>query len=117
MNKEEEYVVEDLEKQLRLSKNVDDITTTIRNENAEILLNLIKKLEESGTLKSLGYTKCDNYSEDDGWIEKYYKDDDNILIFQMYDKSVYKEDIDRERAGITSKELKVLVKVFKEKGW
>lgn len=46
MNEEEKNTVEELEKQLRLSMNVDDITTTIRNDEAQIILNLINKLQK-----------------------------------------------------------------------
>ena len=44
--KEEKETVEELRKQLRLAINIDDITTTIRNDDAETILNLIEKLQK-----------------------------------------------------------------------
>lgn len=46
MNEEEKNTVEELEKQLRLLMNIDDITTTIRNDEAQTILNLIEKLQK-----------------------------------------------------------------------
>lgn len=53
MNKEEKETVEELRKQLRLAINIDDVATTIRNDDAETVLNLIEKLQkENEELKS-----------------------------------------------------------------
>lgn len=59
MNEKEKNTVEELEKQLRLSMNVDDITTTIRNDEAQIILNLIEKLQKENELakKQVEYDK------------------------------------------------------------
>lgn len=46
MNKEEKETVEELRKQLRLAINIDDVATTIRNDDAETILNLIEKLQK-----------------------------------------------------------------------
>lgn len=46
MNKEEKQAIEEFRKQLKLAINIDDVTTDIRNDNAEILLNLIEKLQK-----------------------------------------------------------------------
>ena len=46
MNEEEKETVEELRKQLRLAINIDDVTTTIRNDDAETILNLIEKLQK-----------------------------------------------------------------------
>lgn len=46
MNKEEKETVEELRKQLRLAINIDDVATTIRNDDAETILNLIEKLSK-----------------------------------------------------------------------
>jgi len=46
MNKEEKETVEELIKQLRLAINIDDVATTIRNDDAETILNLIEKLQK-----------------------------------------------------------------------
>lgn len=45
MNEEEKEAIEELEKQLRLAINIDDITTTIRNKEAQTILKLIEKLQ------------------------------------------------------------------------
>lgn len=46
MNEEEKETVEELRKQLRLAINIDDVATTIRNDDAETILNLIEKLQK-----------------------------------------------------------------------
>lgn len=46
MNEEEKEAVEELRKELRLAINIDDVTTAIRNDDAETILNLIEKLQE-----------------------------------------------------------------------
>jgi hypothetical protein len=46
MNDKEKETVEELKKQLRLAINIDDVTTTIRNDDAEAILNLIEKLQK-----------------------------------------------------------------------
>lgn len=52
MNEEEKESVEEFRKQLRLAINIDDVTTAIRNDNAQTILNLIEKLQkENGELK------------------------------------------------------------------
>ena len=76
MNEKEKESIEEFRKQLRLAINIDDITTDIRNDNAQTILNLIEKLQkENEELKGLiahknGYTKkleedlfenCSNY--------------------------------------------------------
>lgn len=66
MNEEEKNTVEELEKQLRLSMNVDDITTTIRNDEAQIILNLINKLQSNRKLYEIGQEMCkqDKYTSE-----------------------------------------------------
>ena len=56
MNEEEKETVEELRKQLRLAINIDDITTTLRNDDAETILNLIEKLQKENEK-----LKADNY--------------------------------------------------------
>lgn len=52
MNEKEKESVEEFKKQLRLAMNIDDIATTIRNGYAQIILNLLEKLQkENETLK------------------------------------------------------------------
>lgn len=46
MNEEEKESIEEFRKQLRLAINIDDVTTTIRNDNAQTILNLIEKLQK-----------------------------------------------------------------------
>ena len=46
MNDIEKETVEELKKQLRLAINIDDVTTMIRNDDAEAILNLIEKLQK-----------------------------------------------------------------------
>ena len=46
MNEKEKESIEELRKQLRLAINIDDVTTTIRNDDAETILKLIEKLQK-----------------------------------------------------------------------
>ena len=46
MNEEEKNAIEEFRKQLRLAINIDDVTTTIRNDDVETILNLIEKLQK-----------------------------------------------------------------------
>ena len=46
MNEEEKESIEEFRKQLRLAINIDDVTTVIRNDNAQTILNLIEKLQK-----------------------------------------------------------------------
>lgn len=46
MNEEEKKAVEEFKKQLRLAMNIDDIATTIRNGYAQIILDMIEKLQK-----------------------------------------------------------------------
>lgn len=46
MNEEEKESIEEFRKQLILAINIDDVTTTIRNDNAQTILNLIEKLQK-----------------------------------------------------------------------
>lgn len=46
MKEEEKDAIEEFEKNLRLAINVDVITTTIRNDDAQTILNLIEKLQK-----------------------------------------------------------------------
>ena len=46
MNEEEKESIEEFRKQLRLAINIDDVATTIRNDDAETILNLIEKLQK-----------------------------------------------------------------------
>ena len=54
MNEEEKKAIEEFRKQLRLAINIDDVTTDIRNDNAQTILNLIEKLQkENEELKNI----------------------------------------------------------------
>lgn len=46
MTEEEKESIEEFRKQLRLAINIDDVTTAIRNDNAQTILNLIEKLQK-----------------------------------------------------------------------
>lgn len=46
MNEKEKEAVKEFKKQLRLAMNIDDIATTIRNGYAQIILNLLEKLQK-----------------------------------------------------------------------
>ena len=69
MNEEEKESIEEFRKQLRLAINIDDVTTAIRNDNAQTILNLIEKLqkenEELKILKS-GIQTLQNLGIEDG---------------------------------------------------
>lgn len=51
MGEEEKKTVEELRKQLRLARNIDDVATTIRNDDTETILNLIEKLQKENETK------------------------------------------------------------------
>ena len=55
MNEEEKESIEEFRKQLRLAINIDDVTTTIRNDNAQTILNLIEKLQKENEELNLKY--------------------------------------------------------------
>lgn len=59
MNEEEKETVEELRKQLRLAINIDDVATTIRNDDAETILNLIEKLQKEN--EELKQDRNNNY--------------------------------------------------------
>ena len=46
MNEEEKEAIEEFKKQLKLSINIDDVTTNIRNEEVQTILNLVEKLQK-----------------------------------------------------------------------
>lgn len=56
MNEEEKESIEEFRKQLRLAINIDDVTTVIRNDNAQTILNLLEKLQKENE-----ELKADNY--------------------------------------------------------
>lgn len=58
MSKEEKKAIDEFKKELRLAKNIDDITTRIRNEYAEIIVEVIEKQQkeiEFYSKQELGY--------------------------------------------------------------
>ena len=46
MNEEEKESIEEFRKQLRLAINIDYVTTTMRDDNAQTILNLIEKIKD-----------------------------------------------------------------------
>ena len=46
MTEKEKQAIEEIKKALRLAKNIDDITTSIRNEYVEIIVDLIDKQQK-----------------------------------------------------------------------
>lgn len=46
MNEEEKQAIEEFKKQLKLSINIDDVTTNIRNKDVQTILNLVQRLEK-----------------------------------------------------------------------
>ena len=46
LSDEEKESIEEFRKQLRLAINIDDVTTAIRNDNAQTILNLIEKQQK-----------------------------------------------------------------------
>lgn len=59
MNEEEKESIEEFRKQLRLAINIDDVATTIRNDDAETILNLIEKLQKEN--EELKQDRNNNY--------------------------------------------------------
>ena len=76
LSDEEKESIEEFRKQLRLAINIDDVTTAIRNDNAQTILNLIEKLQkENEELKDeskeyqIGFAQgC--YDKDLDWKDK-----------------------------------------------
>lgn len=64
MKEEEKDAIEEFEKNLRLAINVDVITTTIRNDDAQTILNLIEKLQKENERlkKQVEYDKTHIYT-------------------------------------------------------
>lgn len=50
MSEEEKEAIEEFKRQLRLAMNIDDIATTIRNGYAQIILNLLEKLQKENEI-------------------------------------------------------------------
>ena len=46
----EEEIIEEVEKELKLAKNIDDVATTIRNEYIEGLLDLYQQEKEKNEI-------------------------------------------------------------------
>lgn len=86
----EEEIIEEVKKELRLAKNVDDIATTIRNEYVRGLLDLYNKekeknkiLEANGFRKGL-YEKDCNYISKDKIREKIEEYEEFVNEFEEY---------------------------------
>ncbi len=74
MNEEERESIEEFRKQLRLAINIDDVATTIRNDDTETILNLVEKLQKENEdlkakLEYKQYGDLDNIE-----FEKYIND-------------------------------------------
>lgn len=91
MSEEEKNAIYEFKKELRLSTNIDDITTEIRNEYAEIILNLIdkqqKEIEELKNVKIMREYLENKFIPKDKIREK-IKDLEMII---EYDKPTYIE--------------------------
>lgn len=56
--------IEELEKELRLAINIDDIATTIRNDDAQTILSLIEKLQKENELLRKDIEGWEKYCEE-----------------------------------------------------
>ena len=91
MNEKEKETVEELRKQLRLAINIDDVTTTIRNDDAETILNLIEKLqkenEEKTTIILAGAEKVKQVEKENKKLKNFtssiFNGDIEKIIFQF----------------------------------
>lgn len=91
MNEKEKETVEELRKQLRLAINIDDVTTTIRNDDAETILNLIEKLqkenEEKTTIILAGAEKVKQVEKENKTLKNFtssiFNGDIEKIIFQF----------------------------------
>ena len=114
MSKEEKEAVEEFKKQLRLAMNIDDIATTIRNGYAQLLLNLIDKLQNNNErLRKQNKIMCDEYCPqmqkikakieklDIAILECEYSDDDS----EEYKKEVEKDKLELLKQKRILKEL------------
>lgn len=92
MNEEEKQAIEEFEKQLKLSINIDDITTNLRNEDVQTILNLVQRLEKQyeelnkdnikyRTKFVIQLDKIDNLEKENKELKKNYTDilESNIL--------------------------------------
>ena len=96
MNEEEKESIEEFRKQLRLAINIDDVTTAIRNDNAQTILNLIEKLQKEneswksyseeleGKNTEISNKKCELEFE----VEKLQKENEEL---KLYNNSITSE--------------------------
>ena len=72
----------------------------------------MSKAEEM--FEELGYKKTHTQLGD----IKYYKDNDNVIVFKLNDRSFYKSgEYDGMSDSITMRELQAINEFCKEKGW
>lgn len=74
MNEKEKEAIEEFKKQLRLAMNIDDIATTIRNGYAQIILDMIEKLQKDNEELKNAVNIVNKEKSD--WIRAYQEEKD-----------------------------------------
>lgn len=89
----EEEIIEEVEKELKLAKNIDDVATTIRNEYIEGLLDLYQQEKEKNEI--LEDTLNNNIDIRKYWISKdkikELREIDNIDLIQFKIRELLEE--------------------------
>ena len=89
----EEEIIEEVEKELKLAKNIDDVATTIRNEYIEGLLDLYQQEKEKNEI--LEDTLNNNIDIHNYWIIKdkikELREIDNIDLIQFKIRELLEE--------------------------
>lgn len=115
MSEEEKQAIEELKKQYKLSMNIDCITTDIRNEYAETVLNLIEKQQEQlqekditiATLKHLNQELQNDFENYKNNKDIHYLD--GIHHKKLVEKSIGQEIKEPENIDFEDVECKLVI--------
>ena len=117
MSKEEKEAVEEFKKQLRLAMNIDDIATTIRNGYAQLLLNLIDKLQNNNErLRKQNKIMCDEYCPQMQKIKAKIEKLDIAILECEYsddDSEEYKKEVEKDKLELL-KQKRVLQELLEK---
>ena len=105
----EEEIIEEVEKELKLAKNIDDVATTIRNEYIEGLLDLYnKEKEKNKELLQDRKNYAEEYIHNNPWI---YKQLNELYVFKT---DVEKDYISKDKIKDKIEEYRYLMRNPKE---
>lgn len=119
MNEEEKESIEEFRKQLRLAINIDDVTTTIRNDNAQTILNLIEKLQKENNKLNI---KLDDKEAEIQILKDDIKADDieykHVIEILKKENEEYSKQLDLDYVDknyISKKKIEYTIEELKEK--